>query len=111
MKITLPSAIARTLEGALATISSIITELRRLTLNGIDLRRNVQCKSISVVSAAVATTEFTVTHNLGVIPFCYIWNTDETGMVYDSRRVDWTINEIYLKCDGTSANLRIIVFG
>ena len=85
-------------------------ELGRIFGHSVDLRQNIRGKYVTATSHASADTEFTVTHNLGVIPFMYIANTDE-GFVYDSRRDDWTSDEIYLKCSGTAASIRLFVLG
>lgn len=77
--------------------------------NQLTPEENFQAKYIDVSDTGTADTEFTVTHNLGVVPTIYVWNIDRAGIVYDSRRVDWTIEEIYLKCSVANAALKLLV--
>ena len=63
-----------------------------------------------ITTPGVADTEFTVSHNLGVVPTNYIWNVDRACTVYDSRRANWTGQQLFLKCSAASATLYLIVF-
>ncbi len=72
---------------------------------------NFQCKVMAaVVTPGTVDTEFTVEHDLGRIPMAYIWNVDKTCTVYDSRRANWTTQQLFLKCSAVSATLYLIVF-
>ena len=70
---------------------------------------NQLVKEISVTDTGSADTEFTVTHSLGRIPTYYWYTIDKAGIVYDSRRVDWTISLMYLKCSVANAALKLAI--
>jgi hypothetical protein len=63
-----------------------------------------------IVTPGTANTEFTVQHNMGRVPIGYIWNVDQACTVYDSRRANWTDQQLFLKCSVVSANLYLVVF-
>ena len=90
--------------------TSVVNLLRALDhrLSPLD---NFQCKVLGpIVTPGVANGEFTVEHDLGRTPINYIWNVDQNGVVYDSRRVNWTDRQLFLKCSAVSATLYLIVF-
>jgi len=72
---------------------------------------NFQCKVLGpITTSGTANTEFTVEHDLGRTPINYIWNVDQNCVVYDSRRANWTTQQLFLKCSVVSATLYLIVF-
>src|SRR3990167_7274689 len=118
MRVSLPSvipALTNSEESAKAVntfLNALTNEFKRFADKNIDFRVNCKVVYVEVTTHAVAGTEFTVTHNLGVVQFMHISNVDKTGaVIYDSRRVDWSTTEIFLKCDATSVALRILVLG
>lgn len=70
---------------------------------------NFLAKLVSVASTGAADTEFAVTHGLGIKPVIYIWNIDRNGVVYDSRRADWTDRQLFLKCSVSNAVVNLLV--
>lgn len=79
--------------------------------NGLTPVDNWQAKLIGpITTPSVANTEFTVIHNLGTKPTRYVWNVDKNAVVYDSRRIDWTSSQMFLKCSGASVALYLIIF-
>lgn len=78
---------------------------KRLTLG-----ENMRAIEILISDTGSADVEFTVTHNLGKIPRHYLYNLDKGGVLYDSRRSEWTNEELYLKCtvSNCSATLTIL---
>ena len=90
-------------------LKQIIDEFRRFSDKGIDLRQNCRVAYVTVTSSA-ADAEIAVAHNLGVTPFMYLWNIDQEGTVYDSRRSDWTSSTIFVKCSVAGASIRITVY-
>ena len=96
---------------SVADETKALTDILIALANNLRPEDNFYCKVLGpIVTAGVANTEFTVTHNLGRVPINYIWNVDQAVTVYDSRRNLWTAQVMYLKCSGASANLYIIVF-
>lgn len=87
----------------------IIQQILNALNNNLNATDNFQAKIVSVAAPGVANTEFTINHNLGRTPGYYIWNIDGAGIVYDSRRANWTDKQMFLKCSITPANLVIIV--
>lgn len=52
------------------------------------------------VTTPGANVEFTVNHNLQYIPTGFlVFSVDKAAVVYASRRVDWTAQQIFLKCN------------
>ena len=71
---------------------------------------NWQAKLLGpITTTGVADTEFTVNHNLGVKATYYIANVDKNAVVYDSRRVDWTDKQMFLKASAATVTLYLIV--
>jgi len=62
-----------------------------------------------IVTPGVVDTEFTVLHNLGRAPTNYIWNVDKAAVVYDSRRANWDVSQMFLKCNVATVTLYLIV--
>ena len=91
-------------------LQEIIREFRRFGDRNIGFLTNLKTSYVEVTSG-LANVEFTVTHGLGVIPFMHISNVDVGGVIYDSRRVDWTSTAIYLKCTAAAAAVRCLVLG
>lgn len=61
------------------------------------------------VTPGVANTEFTVTHNLGVVPVGYlVMSVDQAAIIYKSTTV-WTGTAIFLKCNATNVNYVLFV--
>jgi hypothetical protein len=68
-------------------------------------------EDVVVADTGALDTEFTVPHNLGVIPSgVYIIRADKAGSLYDSGTA-YTDTDIYLKLDAANAalTLRIVV--
>ena len=91
-------------------LKKITEELEKLTTRNIDLRQNCRVAFVEVTTA-VADTEVTIAHNLGVTPFMYVANIDLGGYVYDSSRSSWDGTNIYIKCSVANAAARLLVFG
>jgi len=70
---------------------------------------NQLIKEVSVTDTGAVDTEFTVNHNLGRIPTYYWYTINKAGIVYDSRRSEWTSTTIYLKCNVANAALKIVI--
>jgi hypothetical protein len=88
-----------------------IVDLLRVMDHRLSPLDNFQCKVLGpIVTPGAANVEFTVGHNLGRTPINYIWNVDQNCVVYDSRRVNWTAQQMFLKCSVVSATLYLIVF-
>ena len=77
---------------------------------GLSPADNFQCKLLGPITTPAANVEFTVTHNLGIVPTRYVWNVDSNAVVYDSRRDQWTQSQMFLKCSATGTTLYLIVF-
>lgn len=73
------------------------------------IQENFRAVQMSVTSPGVANTEFTVTHNLGRTPTCYIANVDGNAVIYDSRRVNWTASVMYLKSSGATTVVHLTI--
>jgi len=71
---------------------------------------NWQARTLGpITTPGSVDTEFAVAHNLGIVPTYYVWNVDKNAVVYDSRRVNWTESQMFLKCSATSVTLYLIV--
>jgi len=70
---------------------------------------NLASYSYATADSGSADAEITITHGLGRIPTHYIWNIDKAGTVYDSQRVNWTTNIMYVKCSAANVKLNILV--
>jgi hypothetical protein len=103
-------------EDEVAYLSSLTVGLRgaitRLIeeINGKLELINHKSYSYTLADSGLANSELTITHNLGSIPSHYIWNIASNGVVYDSRRVDWTTTQIFVKCSAANQSLKILVF-
>lgn len=86
-----------------------LRDILRALSNNLSAEDNFQAKIISVADTGTADVEFTVTHQLGKKPTFYIWNIDKAGIVYDSRRVDWTETAMFLKCSVANGALVLVV--
>lgn len=62
-----------------------------------------------IADTGPADTEFSVNHMLGKIPRLYLYNCNVGGVVYDSRRADWTQSAMYLKCTQPNATLVLTI--
>ena len=90
-----------------ATTGKIVDALA----NGLTFNENFRAKVIGPLTTPSGTdVEFTVAHNLGVIPAGYIWTVDQGVVIYDSRRDQWTTSQMFLKCTGSIVKVRLIVF-
>ncbi len=86
-----------------------ISKILESLANRLTFRENIQAVEIDVADSGAANTEFTVRHALGKTPRVYIWNIDQAGIVYDSRRANWTSQEMYLKCSVANAALTLTI--
>lgn len=87
-----------------------VRDLLRAVSNNLTFVDNFLAKLVGpITTPAGADTEFTVDHNLGIVPTRYVWNVDKGVVIYDSRRNLWTTSQMFLKCSGTSAVLYLIV--
>lgn len=77
--------------------------------NRLTCKENLQAAEIAVADTGGANVEFTVRHALGKTPRIYIANLDRAGDVYDSRRANWTNQEMYLKCSVANAALTLTI--
>jgi hypothetical protein len=77
--------------------------------NNLTPKENLAAKVLGPITTPGANVEFTVSHNLGTVPDNYIWNVDSACMVYDSRRVNWTTSQMFLKCSAAGATLYLLV--
>lgn len=95
----------------------MIFDKQNPTLNsvyeGLDKRltflENHRCTEVEVEDTGDADVEFEVEHNLGKTPRLYLYNISQSGIVYDSRRAEWTTSLMYLKCSSANAELILIV--
>lgn len=88
-----------------------IRDILRALTNNLNFADNFQAKVLGpITTPGVADTEFTVQHNLGVVPIGYIPNVSPAGVVYDSRRASWTDQQMFLKCNAATVTLYLIVF-
>lgn len=66
---------------------------------------------VSYTSNAVANTEDTVAHNLGLIPIGFlVFSIDKNGTVYKGPTA-WTTTNIFLKCSAASAAILLFIPG
>jgi hypothetical protein len=73
-------------------------------------KENLDIEFRDVTSHAVADTEFTVSHSLGRLPGGYmVVKRDKAATVYNGI-TSWTDSAIYLRCNVSSASLRLIIF-
>jgi len=64
----------------------------------------------TVADTGSANVEFTVIHNLGVVPHGYlVAYQDKAGSVYDGG-TSWTSTNIYLKASVANMNIKVLVF-
>jgi len=108
MKFSFPTEIPIEGEPLRLFLKAMVDEIRRFSDRNIDMRQNAKVTQVTVTTAA-ADTEVTVNHNLGVTPFMYIANVDNGGIIYDSRRSDWGINQIFIKCSTATATVQLLV--
>jgi len=98
------------LDRVIADVQTSLGKVIDALLNNLTFVDNFQAKIIvSMTTPAGANTEFTINHNLGVKPTAYIWNVDQNAVVYDSRRVNWTTQQMFLKCTASSVKLTLII--
>ena len=70
---------------------------------------NMAGKMLTGTSDVTPDTEFSVTHNLQVIPIGYlILQRDKAGVFYNGATA-WTASKIYLKCNVASVAYTIFV--
>lgn len=97
----------RDLVGALGVQSNL---LRAIFDRGISIDDNLDVRRVSVVSHAVAGTEFSVAHGLGKVPTGYIvYGQSAAGSLYDGSTAN-TKTTLYLKSNATGTTFKIIVF-
>ncbi len=70
---------------------------------------NIHAVELTVPDTGNADVEFTVQHKLGKTPRLYLYNIDRAGVVYDSRRSEWTTSEMFLKCSTANCSLVMTV--
>jgi len=65
----------------------------------------------NVTAPVSPNTEFAIPHNLNRIPSHYFVIADRAAHVYQFANTGtaWTTNNIYVKCDTASANLRLFI--
>lgn len=97
------------LERFYRTPETAVSRILEALGNRLTFRENLQSVEIDVSDTGAVDTEFTVRHALGKIPRIYIANPDQACIVYDSRRVDWTSQEMYLKCNVANATLTLTI--
>lgn len=91
-------------------IQDFVTQVVKILDRGIIFTDNVDCRTISYTSNAVANTQDTVAHTLGKVPIGYIVvSQDKAGIVYNGGTT-WTTTNIYLKNSVASVATKIIVF-
>ena len=94
-------------------LSSLDTNFR-LILDVLNRRigaDNFEKYDVSVADTGAANAENTVTHNFGTfIPSRIIMTSiDKAGIVYDSRRSDWTTTQIFFKCSVANAAVKFLL--
>lgn len=93
---------------------SSIEESVRLMLEGLDKRltfdENMRAIELENVPTGAADVEFTVVHKLGKTPHRYLYNINKGGVLYDSRKDEWTTTLMYLKCTVSDALVNLTVF-
>lgn len=71
---------------------------------------NIDAQWITVLTPAVADTEFAVDHGLGRLAVgAVIFTSDKAATIYVSSTGSWTSSRLYLKCNVASATLRLLV--
>lgn len=91
-------------------IQLLVSNLSRMFDGGISLTDNIDAKTVTVTSHAIADTEFAVSHTLKRIPTGYdIVSRDKGGVVYDSGTA-FTATQIFLKCTTTSTVIKVRIF-
>ena len=91
------------------SITEALSQILFACANRLTFKENMQAVELTVADTGGANVEFTVRHALGKTPRIYIVNIDRSGIVYDSRRVNWTSQEMYLKCSVANAALTLTV--
>lgn len=94
---------------AVKDTETTVKDLVRALSNNLSAVDNFKAKIITIADSGPADTEFAVIHGLEVIPTFYIWNVNKNAVVYDSRRVDWTASQMFLKVSAANAAVTLIV--
>lgn len=77
-----------------------------------DEGQNIAGTPVLVTSHVTPDTEFTVTHNLNVIPTGFlVLNKDKAGDFYGTPTsgTDWTITKIFIKCNVASVTAQLFI--
>ena len=77
--------------------------------NRLTFAENLQAVEYVVADSGAADAEISIRHALGKTPRIYIANTDVAANVYDSRRVDWTPEAMFLKCDQANVEITLTI--
>lgn len=91
------------------TVDRTLKDILRALNHKLTFADNFQCVTVDIADSGVADTEFTVRHNLGVIPQGYIANS-AAGLVNDSDKSNWSATEIKIKCSASNASIRLVIF-
>jgi hypothetical protein len=63
----------------------------------------------TVVTPVTPDTQFSITHNLNIVPSGYIvMSRNKAAIVYDSGTA-WTATQIFLKCNVASTTIKIFI--
>jgi hypothetical protein len=72
---------------------------------------NLDAQYIDVFTPSVADTEFDIPHGLGRKPIGYdVVRRDKACIVYDSSGGSWGTTTMYLKCNATSATIKLRIY-
>lgn len=94
----------------LTQLPTSVTQILKALDHRISPADNWQAKLLGpIVTPGVADTEFTVDHSLGIVPTYYVWDVDKNAVVYDSRRANWTVTQMFLKASAATVTLYLIV--
>lgn len=101
---TKPEQWARDVDSDLNTVFLCLSGRIRFGPNNTTINKgeNILGQFVTYTTNGSANTEDTVPHNLGSVPVGYIVvKQNKSGSVFDSGST-WTVNNLYLKCSGTS---------
>jgi len=106
--VSLPMQVPENLEELVDYVGRLAEEFRKMGNDGMPIRMNKHVTYMQTTTPG-ANVEFTLIHNLGFIPFMYVWNVDAAATIYDSRKSSWTQTQMFLKCSVATVGASILV--